>query len=98
MSEYNTHVQERTAREMLTQRPHFLGTAGDAAVYWDGYERAFAIVADDGDAERVELAETPFDTPRQYCDEIGERRGWDTGPHIGGTIADDIESAVEAAQ
>lgn len=94
MATTQTHPQERTARELLTQRPLFVGTADDVAVYWDGYERTFAVVTEDGDATTVPLADTPFATPREYCDHIQDERGWDVGPRIGGTIVDDLERAL----
>jgi len=94
MRNTDSHPQERTARELLTQRPLFVGTADEVAVYWDGYERTFAVVTADGDADTVALADTPFDTPAQYCDQIGDERGWDVGPRIGGTIVDDLKRAL----
>ncbi|RLM42336.1 hypothetical protein DVK00_14765 [Haloarcula sp. Atlit-47R] len=94
MTESELHTQERTARELLTQQPLFVGTADEVAVYWDGYERTFAVVTEDGDATTVPLAETPFDTPAQYCEHVRDERGWDVGPRIGGSIVDDLKRAL----
>ena len=84
------HTQERIARNLLTQEPLFVGTAGDVAIYWDGYERTFAVVTREGDHETVALADTPFDTPAQYCEHVARERGWDVGPNIGGSLMDDL--------
>jgi len=86
---------ESVAQDVLTQRrPLFVGVADGAAVYWDLYDRAFAII-DDEDVLTVELAETPFATPAAYCDQIGERRDWETGPRFGGSLVEDM---IEAKQ
>ncbi len=60
----DAHPQERIARELLTQsRPLFLGVDGEgAAHYWDSYEFAVAVVATEDHAEKVALAETPYET------------------------------------
>jgi len=63
-------------------------------VYWDGYERTFAVVASGGNATTIPLSETPFDTPAQYCEHVGDERGWDVGPRIGGNIVDDLKRAL----
>jgi len=90
------HPQERTARELLTQSPGlFVGTSDGLAVYYDSYERAFAIVNADGDGEKLKLSETEFSTPGEFCDDIDN---WDVGPRIGGSLADDIARVAEAAQ
>lgn len=94
MTDSELHAQERTARELLTQRPLFVGTADEVAVYWDGYERTFAVVTEDGDATTVPLSDTPFATPREYCDHVQDERGWDVGPRIGGTIVGDLKRAL----
>ncbi|MGB9950822.1 hypothetical protein ACOZ4F_00220 (plasmid) [Haloarcula marismortui] len=90
--------QERTARELLTQsRPLFLGVDGEgAAHYWDSYEFAVAIGTTDGQAEKVQLAETPFETLAGWCEYTQDERGWAVGPHVGGSIVDDLVQAVEA--
>jgi len=99
MQTNEAHPQERTAREMLTQSPGlFVGVAGDVAVYYDSTERAFAVIGNDGDAERVELDETPFATPAEYCAHIRNQRGWDTGPRIGGSLTEDFRRGLVAAR
>jgi len=99
MKPNDAHPQERTARELLTQnRPLFVGTADEVAVYWDSYERAFAAIDVDGNADTVELSETPFATPGEYCGHIAKRHGWDVGPRIGGSLVGDLRRAVEATQ
>jgi len=99
MTDSTLHRQERTARELLTQRPLFLGVDGDdAAHYWDGYERAVVIVPRDAettaDADRYELAETPIDTLAQWAAHVRTQRGWATGPRIGGSIVDDLREQL----
>ncbi|MHC3382091.1 hypothetical protein [Haloarcula sp. H-GB5] len=92
------HPQERTARELLTQgRPLFLGVDGEgAAHYWDSYEFAVAIVARDGQGETVALADTPYDTLKGWCNYTEDERGWTVGPHVGGSLVDDLAQRVEA--
>jgi len=92
------HPQERIARELLTQgRPLFLGVDGEgAAHYWDSYEFAVAIVTITGDAEKVALADTPFETLAGWCDYTRAERGWDIGPHVGGSLVEDLVQAVKA--
>jgi hypothetical protein len=95
MSTTQANPQERTARELLTQgRPLFLGVDGEgAAHYWDSYEFAVAIVADD-DSAKVDLADTPFDTLAQWCEYTRTERGWDVGPHVGNSLVDQLAEAV----
>ncbi|WP_121304625.1 hypothetical protein [Haloarcula quadrata] len=80
--------------EPLTQgRPLFLGVDGEgAAHYWDSYEFAVA----DGEAEKVVLAETPFETLAQWCEYTRSERGWDVGPHVGGSLVGDLVRGAEA--
>lgn len=90
---------ERIGRELLTQRPLFVGVDGHGAShFWDGYEFAVAVVPRDAetiaDAERYELAETPIDTLAQWCEHTCTQRGWDVGPHAGGTIIDDLREIL----
>jgi len=61
---------DRTARELLTQgRPLLLSVdVNGAAHYWDNCEFTVAVVAADGGAEKVVLAETPFETPSGWCE------------------------------
>ncbi|MDQ2074750.1 hypothetical protein RBH20_19675 [Haloarcula sp. H-GB4] len=94
----DAHPEERTARELLTQgRPLFLGVDGEgAAHYWDSYEFAVAVVATDDNAEKVELSETPFETLAQWCEYTKDERGWSVGPHVGGSLVDDLVRGVEA--
>jgi hypothetical protein len=69
----------------------FLGVDGDgAAHYWDSYEFAVAVVAADGDAEKVVLAETPYETLGEWCEYTRGERGWDVGPHVGGSLVGDL--------
>ena len=94
----DAHPQERIARELLTQgRPLFLGVDGESAAhYWDSYEFAVAIVATDGQAEKVELADTPFETLAGWCEYTQDERGWAVGPHVGGSIVDDLARGLNA--
>ncbi|AUG49595.1 hypothetical protein BVU17_18325 (plasmid) [Haloarcula taiwanensis] len=89
---------DRTARELLTQgRPLFLGVDSEgAAHYWDSYEFAVAVVAADVDAEKVELAETPFETFSEWCEYTRSERGWDVEPHVGGSLVGDLIRGAEA--
>ncbi|EMA13399.1 hypothetical protein [Haloarcula amylolytica] len=98
MATTQSNLQERTARELLTQgRPLFLGVDGEgAAHYWDSYEFAVAVVSVGGDAEKIELAATPFETLGQWCEYTRSERGWNIGPHIGGSLVGDLVRAVEA--
>ncbi|RLM89991.1 hypothetical protein [Haloarcula sp. Atlit-7R] len=98
MATTQSNPQERTARELLTQgRPLFLGVDGDgAAHYWDSYEFAVAVVEADGKAEKVVLAETPFETLAEWCEYTRGERGWDVGPYVGGSLVGDLVRGVEA--
>ncbi|AAV44323.1 unknown (plasmid) [Haloarcula marismortui ATCC 43049] len=93
----DAHPQERTARELLTQgRPLFLGVDGEgAAHYWDSYEFAVAVVATDDQAEKVPLAETPYETLAGWCEYTQDERGWAVGPHVGGSIVDDLARGLD---
>ena len=88
----DAHPQERNARELLTQsRPLFVGVDGEgAAHYWDSYEFAVAVVATKDHAEKVELADTPYETLAGWCGYTQDKRGWAVGPHAGGSIVDDL--------
>ncbi|KAA9404562.1 hypothetical protein EGO51_18835 [Haloarcula hispanica] len=98
MATTQSRPQERTARELLTQgRPLFLGVDGEgAAHYWDSYEFAVAVVKADGDAEKVVLAETPFETLSEWCEYTRGEHGWDIGSHVGGSLVGDLVRGVEA--
>jgi len=98
MATTQSNPQERTARELLTQgRPLFLGVDGEgAAHYWDSYEFAVAVVEANGGAEKVVLAETPFETLSDWCEYTRGERGWDIGPHVGGSLVGDLVRAVKA--
>ncbi|MDQ2074726.1 hypothetical protein RBH20_19550 [Haloarcula sp. H-GB4] len=87
-----------TLCETLTQgRPLFLGVDGEGtAHYWDSYEFAVAVVAVDGDAEKVVLAETPFEMLAEWCEYTRGDRVWDIGPDVGGLLVGDLVRAVEA--
>ncbi|GGK83942.1 hypothetical protein GCM10009067_40150 [Haloarcula sebkhae] len=55
-----------------------------------------AIVEADGDAEKVVLAETPFETLGKWCEYTRGERGWGIGPHVGGSLVGDLVRGVEA--
>jgi hypothetical protein len=98
MTTTQSNPQERIARELLTQcRPLFLGVDGEGcAHYWDSCEFAVAVVTADGQAETVELSETSFETLSEWCEYTREERGWDIGPHVGGSLVGDLVQAVNA--
>ena len=98
MATTQSNLQERTARELLTQdRPLFPGVDGaGAGHYWDSYEFAVAVVSLDSDAEKVELPETPFKTLWQWCEYTRSEHGSATGPNVGGSLVNDLVRAVEA--
>ncbi|MDS0222857.1 hypothetical protein NDI54_16040 [Haloarcula sp. S1AR25-5A] len=98
MTTTQSNPQERTARKLLTQnQPLFLGIDnGGAAHYWDSYEFAVAVVTADGQAETVELSETSFETLSEWCEYTQNERGWDIGPHVGGSLIDDLIEGVKA--
>ena len=85
---------------MLTQSPGlYLGTDADgAAHYWDSYERAVAVVSrdatDTADATKHALADIPLDTLGQWCEHVRTQRGWDVGPRVGGSLVEDLRSAL----
>ncbi|AUG49071.1 hypothetical protein BVU17_15915 [Haloarcula taiwanensis] len=62
----------------------------------DSYEFAVAVVSVDGEAEKVVLAETPFETLGEWCEHARGERGWDAGPHVGGSLIGDLVRGVEA--
>ncbi|KOX91424.1 hypothetical protein AMS69_18790 [Haloarcula rubripromontorii] len=79
------------------QRPLFLGVDGNGAAHcWDSYDFAVAVVSVDGDVEKVGLSETPFETLSEWCEYTRGERGWDIGPHVGGSLVDDLVRGVEA--
>ncbi|MBX0296970.1 hypothetical protein [Haloarcula nitratireducens] len=89
--------QERIARDRLTQRPHFLGVdGGNAAHYWDSYEYAVVVIDEDLNAEKFDFDETPCQTLRDWCEHTRQKRGWDVGPHVGGSLVGDLVRGVEA--
>jgi hypothetical protein len=89
--------QERIDRDRLTQRPLFLGIDGKgAAHYWDSYEFAIVVVATDLETEKFELEETPLQTLSEWCEHTRRKRGWDTGPNVGGSLVGGLIQAVEA--
>ncbi|AEM58880.1 hypothetical protein HISP_17760 (plasmid) [Haloarcula hispanica N601] len=94
----DAHPQERIARELLTQgRPLFLGVDGEgAAHYWDSYEFAVAVVVSEDHAEKVALAETPYETLAGWCEYTQDERGWAVGPYVGGSIVDDLARGLNA--
>ncbi|WP_262181561.1 hypothetical protein [Haloarcula laminariae] len=102
MTTTQANPQERIARELLTQSPGtFIGVDGDGAGhYWDSYERAVAVVPRDAesaeDAETFELDETPLATLGDWCEYVRGERGWEIGPHVGGSLVGDLAQAVDA--
>ncbi|MFU1783855.1 hypothetical protein ACM16X_21040 [Haloarcula japonica] len=62
----------------------------------DSYEFAVAVVTADGDAEKVELSETPFETLGEWCEYTRGKRGWGVGPHVSGSLVGDFVRGVEA--
>lgn len=94
----DTHPQKRIARELLTQgHPLFLGVDGEgAAHYWDSYEFAVAVVATEDRAEKVTLAETPYETLAGWCEYTQDERGWAVGPHAGGSLVNDLARRLNA--
>ncbi|WP_324666116.1 hypothetical protein [Haloarcula sediminis] len=89
--------QERIARDLLTQRPLFLGVDGASAThYWDGYEQAVVVIQDD-EVAKVKLTDTPFLTLSGWTEYTHEERGWTVGPYVGGSIVNDLVSALEAS-
>ncbi|WP_424005663.1 hypothetical protein ACOZ4I_20490 (plasmid) [Haloarcula salina] len=97
MATTQANPQERIARERLTQRPLFLGVDGESAAhYWDSYEYAVVVVDQDLESEKFELDKTPCETLRDWCEHTRRKRGWDVGPHIGGSLVSDLVRAVEA--
>lgn len=100
---FNTATQRRgctdcPAREPLTQgRPLFFGVDGDgAAHYWDSYEFAVYVVEADGDAEKLLLVNPLLKTLSEWCEYTRSERGWDIGPHVGGSLVGDLVRGVEA--
>lgn len=74
-----------------------MGVDGDgAAHYWDSYEFAVAVVAADGESEKVVLANTPFETLAEWCEYTRGERGWGIGPHVGGSLLGNFVRSVEA--
>jgi len=55
-----------------------------------------AIVSVNGEAEKVELAATPFETLSDWCEYTRGERGWDIGPHVGGSLVGNLVRGVEA--
>ncbi|QIO25284.1 hypothetical protein [Haloarcula sp. JP-L23] len=102
MATTQPNPQERIARQLLTQSPGlFLGLDCDDAVqYWDSYERTVAIVPRDTtsvkDAETFELDVTPCGTLSDWCRHVRGTRGWDVGPHVGGSMVGDLVRGAEA--
>jgi len=100
MCKKQANPQEVIARKLLTQSPGlFVGVDGDdAAHYWDSYERSVVVVpadaTDPADAEKHELAETPIYTLGQWCQHVRTKRGWEVGPHVGGSVVEDLRLAL----
>lgn len=55
-----------------------------------------AVVTTDGQAEKVELADTPFETLAERCEYTREERGWDIRPHVGDSLVGALGQAVKA--
>jgi len=96
--------QERIARQILTQRPLFLGVdAENAAHYWDGYERAMVVVSEDADttddADRFDFCDIPISRLSEWAEHVRTQRGgWNIGPHISSSIVDQLAERLETAQ
>ncbi|GGK83891.1 hypothetical protein GCM10009067_40060 [Haloarcula sebkhae] len=54
--------------------------------YWDRYEFAVAVVATNGDAEKVELSEKPFEPLAEWCDYTSSERGCDISYNCAGKL------------
>ena len=54
-----------------------------------------AVVATDGDVEKVALADTSCETPTQWCEYTKDERGWSVGPHIGGSLVNDLVRGLD---
>jgi len=54
------------------------------------------VVSNDGDGEKVVLAETTFETLAEWFEYTRGERGWDIGPHVGGSLVGHLVRAVEA--
>jgi len=104
MCKNEPNAQERIARQLLTQRPLFLGVdAENAAHYWDGYERAMVVVPDDADttddADRFDFADIPISRLSEWAEHVRSKRGgWEIGPRISSSIVDQLAERLEAAQ
>jgi len=82
--------QERIAREHLGSQTQFIGVDADgAAHYWNYYTETICVV-ENGDADLYELAETPCATLGDWCQHTANKRGWDVGPHVGGSLVSDL--------
>ena len=78
---------------MLTQDPLFLGVDGEgAAHYWDSYEWAGAVVADDS-AQKYDLDRSR--TLAQWCEHVRDMHGWDVGLHVSGSLVGDLAAGVD---
>ena len=55
-----------------------------------------AVVSAAGEAEKVEVAATPFETLSEWCEYTRLQRGCDIGPHVGGSLVGDLVRAVKA--
>lgn len=67
----------------------------DAAHCWDSYEFAVAVVLVDENVEKVVVAETHFETLAEWCEYTRSERGWDVGPHVGGSLVGYLVRGVE---
>ncbi len=54
-------------------------------------------MATGGNAEKVVIAVTPFDTLSEWCEYTREERGWDTGLHVGGSLGGDPLRSLDAS-
>ena len=91
----NANQQERIARSHLGSQTLFIGVdANGAAHYWNYYTETICVV-EDGDATLYELAETPCTWLSDWCQHVRNKRGWDIGPHVGGSLVGDLEAALE---
>lgn len=55
------------------------------------------VVAAGGDADKVVIAVTPFDTLSEWCEYTREERGWDIGLYVGRSLGGDPLRSLDAS-
>jgi len=94
MATTQSHPEERTARELLSRRAHYLGTDGEGtAHYFDWYSRELALIEADQETT-LNLDETPFDTLRGWVEYTRQERGWAAEPNISSSVTGQLKGAV----